>query len=206
MPTRRPAPESTRSGKAHMKGSLVPRALAGVVVAALCLALAPVEAMAAGASVDPATYTHSVCTTLNSYKAQVASIQQSSNLSSATTLTEVRDRLVSFLTQVGAASNTAVTSLQNAGTPNIKNGTKIAAVITNEITTLRDAFAKATRAARALNLNNVTAFKSATQAIGKRINAAGASAGQVLDNAKKRYNVSALKTAEAQDPTCQGLK
>jgi type IV secretory pathway TrbF-like protein len=206
MPTRGPAPERTRSGKTETRGPLLARALAGVVVAALCLALTPIPAMAAGNSVDPSTYTHSVCTALDSYKSQVTSIQASSNLSSASNLTEVRDRLVTFLTQVRAASNSAVTSLQNAGAPTIKNGNKVAALIVNEITTLRDAFAKAARAAQALNLNSVTSFRSATQAIGKRINAAGATASHVLDNAKKRYNISALKAAEAQDPTCQGLK
>ena len=204
MPTRRPAPE-TRPAKTGTRGPLLPRTLAGVTVAALCLALTPIQAMAASNSVDPSTYTHSVCTALGSYKNQVTSIQASSNLSSASTLTEVRDRLVAFLTQVGAASNSTVTSLQNAGAPSIKNGNKIAALIVGEVSALRNAFAKAARAAQALNLNDVKAFRSATQAIGKRIGAAGTTASHVLDQAKKRYNISALKAAEAQDPSCQGL-
>ena len=199
-----PAPDQTRTGMTATGGIRLARTLAAVTVAALCLASIP--ALAAGNSVDPSTYTHSVCTALGNYKSQVTSIQTSSNLSSASTLTEVRDRLVTFLNQVGAASSSAVTSLQNAGVPNIKNGNKIAALIVKEVAALRDAFAKAARAAQALNLNDVKAFRSATQAIAKRIGAAGTAANRVLDDAKKRYNVGTIKSAEAQDPSCQGLK
>jgi hypothetical protein len=205
MPARRPVPKQTRPAKTATRSPWLARTLAGVTVAVLCLALTPIQAMATGNSVDPSTYTHSLCTALGNYKSQVASIQTSSNLSSANTLTEVRDRLVTFLTQVGAASSSAVTSLHKAGVPNIKNGNKIAALIVNEVTALRSAFAKAARAAQALNLNDVKAFRSATQAIGNRIGAAGTAASHVLADAKKRYNITAIKAAEAQDPTCQGL-
>jgi hypothetical protein len=205
MPARRPAQEQARPGKTVMRVPRLARTLAGVSVAAVCLSLTPIQGMAAATSVDPATYVHSICTTLGGYRSQVASIQASSDLSSATTLTEVRDRLVTFLTQVGAASSSAVSSLQNAGVPKIKNGNKVAALVVNEVAALRNAFAKATRAAQALNLNNVKSFRSATQAIAKRIGAAGTAASHILGDAKKRYNITALKAAESQDPSCQGL-
>jgi hypothetical protein len=204
MPARRPAPEQARPCKTATRGMRLARAFAGVTVAALCLSLTPIQATAAGNSVDSSTYVHSVCTAQSSYKSQVASIQASSNLSSATTPTEVRDRLVVFLNQIVTASNTAVTSFQNAGAPNIKNGNKIAALVVNEVSALRNAFAKAARAAQALNLNNVKAFRSGTQAIAKLINAAG-TAKSVLGGANKRYNVTALKAAVSKDPSCKGL-
>jgi hypothetical protein len=204
MPARRRASESARPGKTVGKGTRRARAFAGFTVGALCLSVSALPATAAGNSVAPSTYVHSVCMAQNSYKSQVAAIQASSNLASATTPTEVRDRLVVFLNHIVAALNTAVTSSQRAGVPKIKNGNKIAALVVNEVTVLRNAFVKAAHAARALNPSNVKAFRSGTLAIAKLINAAGKTT-TVLSGANKRYNITALEAAVAQDPTCKGL-
>ena len=204
MPVRRRASEPARPGQTLGTGTRLARAFAWFTVTALCLSLSAFPATAAGNSVDPSTYVHSVCAAQSSYRSQVAAIQASSNLSSATTPTEVRDRLVVFLNHIVAALNTAVTSSQSAGAPKIKNGNKIAALVVKEVTVLRNAFAKAAHAARALNPSNVTAFRSGTLAIAKLINAAGKTT-SVLSGVNKRYNITALQAAVARDPSCQGL-
>jgi hypothetical protein len=167
--------------------------------------LSPIPAVAAGNSVDPSTYVHSVCTTLTSYTNQVKTLQASSNISSATSLTDVRDGLVAFLDQVVAASNSALTDLQKSGAPNLKNGNKIAALIVNEITALRDAFKKAASDSQALNISDPKAFTKGLQAIKKRIDVAGTKSNRVLDDAKKRYKSKTLNAAVSRDPSCQGL-
>ena len=180
--------------------------LAGVTIAALCLSVAPIEALAAGTSVDPATYVHSVCTSLSTYKSKLNTLQGSSGLANATTLTDARDRLASLLGQVVTATSTVVTDLQNAGAPNIKNGNKIAALIVREVAALRDAFAKAEHAAQALSTTSATAFKKGADAIGNHVTVVGKKVQNVLDGVRKRYNTTVLKAAQKQDPSCQGQR
>jgi hypothetical protein len=206
MLTKRPAPDRGHPRQTSTSARRLTRTLAGAAVAAVCLSIAPIQAGAAGNSVDPSTYVHSVCTSLGNYKNQLESLQSSSNFNDASSLTEVRDKLVAFLNQIVAPTNSAVTDLQNAGAPNIKNGNKIAALIVNEITALRDAFTKAATSAQQLNTSDQAAFQKGIDAIGKRIDTAGNKTSRVLDDAKKRFNTKALNKAKAQDPSCEGLK
>jgi hypothetical protein len=168
--------------------------------------LAPIQATAAGNGVDPATYVHSACTTLGTFTTQLTSLQTSSNISNATSLTDIRDKLVSFLNQAATLTTSTVADLRNDGTPNIKNGDKYASLIVKEIASLRDAYAKAASSAQALSTSNVNAFKKQATAIGKSITAAGDKASRVLADAKKRYNLKALIALQSQDPSCQGVR
>jgi hypothetical protein len=206
MPVRRPASDHLRPGGTVMRRPTLARMFAGATIATLCVALAPIQATAAGTGVDPATYVHSACTTLGSFTTQLTSLQTSTNLSNATTLADVRDKLVSFLNQAATLTTSTVADLRNDGSPNIKDGDKYAALIVKEIASLRDAYAKAASSAQALNTSNVTAFKKLATTIGKRITAAGDKASRVLADAKKRYNLKALIALQAQDPSCQGVR
>jgi hypothetical protein len=173
---------------------------------ACCLSLATFQAADAATSVDPATYMHSVCTALGDYRTKLVSLQTSTDLASSTTLTEVRDKLVSFLTQATTASDATATALQSVGVPSIKNGDKVAVVIAGLVTGLRDAFAKATRSAQELDVSNAKVFKKQEQAISKQINVSGKKVKSVLAEAKKRYDIKALKAAQSQDPSCRPLR
>ena len=195
-PLRRPA----------LRGPRLARMVAATAAVALVLALAPIQAMAQGSSVDPATYVHSVCTTLSGYKTQVSSLEASAGLADATSIADVRDKLVAFLGKVSSATSSAVSDLQNAGAPNIKNGNKIAGLIVKEVAALGDAFTKATQAAQKLSTSSVKAFKKGADAIDKGVRAAGTRVSRVLSDAKKRYNTNAVNSAKAADPSCQGLK
>jgi hypothetical protein len=206
MPARGTAVDPARPRRPAMRGPRLARMVAATAAVALVLALAPIQAMAQGSSVDPATYVHSVCTTLTSYKTQVSSLESSAGLANATSIADVRDKLVAFLGKVSSATSSAVTNLQNAGAPNIKNGNKIAALIVRQVSALGDAFTKAARDAQKLNTSSVNAFKRGADAIDKSVVAAGKSATRVLDAAKKRYNTKVLKSAQTADPSCQGLK
>jgi hypothetical protein len=206
MPGRRPASDHGRPGRTAMRRPTLARMFAGGTIATLCVALAPIQATAAGNGVDPATYVHSACTTLGSFRTQLTALQTKTDISNATSLTDVRDKLVSFLNQATTLTTSTVADLRNDGTPNIKNGDKYAALIVKEIASLRDAYAKAARSAQALNTSNVTVFKKQATTIGKRITAAGDKAARVLADAKKRYNLKALIALQSQDPSCQGLR
>jgi hypothetical protein len=168
--------------------------------------MATIQAADAATSVDPATYVHSICTTLGGYKTQLTGLQTSTDIANSTSLAEVRDKLVAFLSQASTLTDTAATALQSAGAPSIKNGDKIAALIVAEVTALRDAFAKATRSAQALNVGDIKKFKKQEQAISKQINTAGAKVKSVFADAKKKYDTKPLKASQTQDPSCQPLK
>jgi hypothetical protein len=203
MPARTSPPHADRTAR-DAAGPRRARFLVATAVAGLVLSIAPVAALAQSTSVDPATYVHSVCTTLSSYSGQVTALQSSTDLSNATSLTDVRDKLVSFLGQVRSASSTALTALQNAGAPNIKNGSKIAAVIVREVSALGDAFTKAENLAQKLSTTSLSSFKRGIAAITKLEKSAGQQATKVLASARGRYP--SLKSAGKSDPACQGLK
>jgi hypothetical protein len=206
MPARGTELDPTGPHRPATRGPRLARMVAATAAVALVLALAPIQAMAQGSSVDPSTYVHSVCTTLTSYKTQVSSLEASAGLADATSIADVRDKLVAFLGKVSSATSAAVTNLQNAGSPNIKNGNKIAGLIVQEVTALGDAFTKAARAAEKLNTSSVNAFKKGADAIDKGVTTAGKRVTRVLGDDKKRYNTNALKSAQTADPSCQGLK
>lgn len=206
MPALRPAPDRVRREHRVVGWPRLARIFAGTTVAAVVLSLAPAPAGAAGSSVDPTTYIHSLCTTVSGYNTQVMSLQASAGIATSTNLTDVRDRLAALLSKVSSATTSVVADLKNAGFPNIKNGDKIAAVIVREFSALGDAFTKATKDARTLSTSNDKAFTSKAGAIDRAVTAAGNKAGHILSNVKNRYNTTALKAAEAQDPSCQGLK
>lgn len=204
MPATRPAvaPEHETATRAPRRGRLV----AAATVAALCLSFATIQAADAATSVDPATYVHSICTTLDGYKTQLTGLQNSTDLANSTSLAEIRDKLVAFLSQATTVTDTTATGLQSAGAPSIKNGDKIATLIVAEVTALRDAFAKATRSAQALNVGNIKKFKKQELAISKQINTAGSKVKGVFTDAKKKYDTKPLKASQTQDPSCQSLR
>jgi hypothetical protein len=206
MPARASALNPARPDRPAARRPRLARTLVVGTAVAFVVALTPVQATAQGNSVDPATYVHSICTTLSGYKTQVSSLQASAGLADATSIADVRDKLVAFLGKVSSATSSAVTDLQNAGSPNIKNGNKVAALIVREVAALGNAFEKATRAAQNLNTSNAKAFKKGADAIDKGVRAAGARTTRVLDDAKKRYNTKVLKAAQTADPSCQGVK
>lgn len=202
-----PARTSSHPADRHARDTPGPRRarfLVATAVAGIVLSIAPVTALAQTTNVDPATYVHSVCTTLSSYQGQVTAFQSSTDLNNATTLADVRNKIVSFLGQVRSATSTAVTALQHAGAPNIKDGNKIAAIIVREVSALGDAFKKAESLAQKLSTTSLTAFKRGATAITKLENAAGKQATSVLATAKRRYP--SIKAAGVSDPACQGLK
>jgi hypothetical protein len=196
-------PDRPRPGETGTRGPGLPRALAGVTVAVLCLSLVPSPASAAAGVVDPSTYVHAVCTTLGGLNSKLISLETANSVSGATTLTGLRDRLTAVLTPMVPAISSAVTDLRNAGAPNVKDGTKIAALVVKELTAVRDAFAKAARGARALSTSSPAAFKKGAQVIAKILTAAGAKANRVLDDATKRYKTNVLDPVRSQDPNCQ---
>jgi hypothetical protein len=135
-------------------------ALAVATLATVWLSVGPTQAIAASNTVDPATYVHSVCSALGTYQTELNSLHDAENRSNGSSLADTRDRLVTFLTQATTATQTAVTQLQAAGAPSIKNGDKIAALIVKEITAVRDAFMKAADSAHALNTSDRSAFQT----------------------------------------------
>jgi hypothetical protein len=133
-------------------------------------------------------------------------LRDAESRSNGSSLADTRDRLVTFLTQATTATQTAVTELQAAGAPSIKNGDKIAAIIVKEVTAIRDAFIKAADGAHALSTSNRSAFQREIDAVGKQIDAAGKQAGQALNAAKKRFNTKVLSAAQSKDPSCNGQR
>jgi hypothetical protein len=187
-----------------MRARRLTGALAVATLATVWVSLGPTQAFAASNTVDPATYVHSVCSALSTYQTELNALHDAEGRSNGSSLADTRDRLVTFLTQATTATQTAVTELQAAGAPSIKNGDKMAALIVKEVTAVRDAFIKAGDSAHALSTSDRSAFQREIDAVGKQIDAAGKKAGRTLGAAKKRFNTKVLNAVQSKDPTCNG--
>lgn len=206
MPSREPNHTGTHASSISSKRRNVARLVGTLLAVSASLVFLPAQSLAASNTVSAQSYIHSVCTTLTNFEDQAKSLEASANIGSSTSLSDVRFRLVNFLNQIVGVTNSSVTDLQNAGIPKVKNGNKIAALISMEITNLRDAFAQAGTSAQALPTDDPTAFQQGAQTIDNQISAAGKNAQKALDDAKTKYKTSSLNQAEARDPACKGLK
>jgi hypothetical protein len=193
-----------RGGRGR-RGSSPRRVRVGLTlaVAALCLsslALATPSA-ASDRSTSAKTYAHAACTTMGKWTRQLTALGKT-DISSASSLTELRAQFVSVLDQSLGATNTAITALRNAGYPRVSNGRKIAALIVKTMTTARSLFVQAKNDAQALPTDNPAAFQSGAQRISQQLNSAGSDLNSALQNAGKRYNVQAIDQAFKRDPAC----
>lgn len=129
------------------------------VVAALAGVLALVVA-GCGRSVPAPQWAAKACSTLIPWRGQITDLnhQAQQRLATATTPDQTRDQLVALLDGAEQATEAARASLAAAGAPDIDGGADLAGRIVGALERIRDAYARALAALRAIPTSAATYY------------------------------------------------
>ncbi len=101
---------------------------------------APLAAPAPAQKVPPKKWARSVCTSLRDWETNIKDLTSEfrSAGGSSTDAAQVKDLLVTYLGNTVSETETLLTQLDQAGTPNFKDGSKVAGLFQNGMTDVRD--------------------------------------------------------------------
>ena len=150
---------------------------------------APPAAPAPSQKVPPKQWAHSVCTSLRDWSTNIKDLTTEfrSSGGSSTDAAQVRDSLVSYLGNTVTETETLLTQLDQAGTPNFKDGSKVATLFQNAMTDVRDLFATGQQNAANLDTTDLTQFRASASSIGNDITQGGTKLSQTFRSAGRKY-------------------
>ncbi len=150
---------------------------------------APLAAPAPAKKVPPKEWAHSVCTSLGDWETSIRDLTSEFRAAggSSTDPAQVKDSLVTFLGNTVSETETLLTQLDEAGTPNFKDGRKVEKLFQNAMTDVRDIFATGQQDAGTLDTADVTQFKAAASRIGNDITEGGTKLSQTFRSAGRKY-------------------
>ena len=140
-------------------------------------------------SVPPKQWAQSVCTSLRDWKTNVKDLTSEfrSAGGGSTDAAQVKDLLVTYLGNTVNETDALLTQLDEAGTPNLNDGSKVAGLFQQAITDVRDLFATGQQDAANLDTTDLTKFRATSTRIGNAIKQGGAKLSQTFKAAGRRY-------------------
>jgi hypothetical protein len=179
-----------------------------VVLAAVCLTTALLVGTASAADKVPvAQWVNGVCETLSDWRDDVRQDADDfeSNVSSNSSVSEVKDEFVQFLDGVVASTKSMLSDLRDLGIPAISQGSKIAATMRTGLLKVEHGLEDALAQAEDLPTSNRARFTSELESISAALDRSSSAAGDVFDSAKNKYDTKQLDAAENKSPACKGL-
>ena len=176
------------------------RVTATVAAFALIAALAGCGSSSSSSGVTAAAYVKAICSAVGPFEKDVQTRSQALSQSTLTQPAEGKKALQSFLAAIVADSDKALSQLKAAGTPQVANGAKIEAALTQAFSRLKTALSAAASKADALPTNSPTAFKTGAQALGTSVQSSMTAIGTGL-NLKSPE----LEKAAKAEPVCTTL-
>jgi hypothetical protein len=153
-------------------------------------------------SVSPGTYVKAVCGALGPFEKDVqarsASLQ---NLAQTKTAAQRKSILQGFFAAVVGDSDKAVSQLKAAGSPNVKNGSKIESAIVLVFTRFGTAAKQASDKANTLPTTSLPAFQTAANALNSSFTTSMAGIGSGVSGLKSPE----LDAAEKNEPSCKSI-
>jgi hypothetical protein len=175
------------------------RKLAGALV--LCAALAACSG-STPSGVSAGTYVKSLCQAVVLFKQDVQTrTQRLRSLPKGTSMSNGKKALEGFLSGAVADADAALTKLNAAGTPNVKNGEAAQRTIVGAFTRLKGALAKARAAAASLSTTNAQAFQTGTEKLALAITSSVNQVSPSLSN----FQSAELEAAAAKEPACRSI-
>ncbi len=166
-------------------------------------------ASTAGAAekVPVAQWVNGVCGTLSDWRDEV---QQEAddfkgNVSSNSSISEVKDEFVQFLDDVVAATKSMLSDVRALGTPDVRQGSGIASTIRSGLGKVQKGLEDARTRAADLPTSSRAKFTSQLESIEAALDRSSSAAGDVFDSAKKKYDTKELDAAEKKSRACKGL-
>jgi hypothetical protein len=150
---------------------------------------APLAASAPAQKIPPKQWAQSVCTSLRDWATNIKDLTSEfrSTGGGSTDATQVKDLLVTYLGNTVNETDTLLTQLDQAGTPNFKDGSKVAGLFQKGMTDVRDIFATGQQDAAGLDTTDLTQFRAATSRIGNAITQGGTKLSQTFKSAGRKY-------------------
>ena len=174
--------------------------------AALVAILVVIASMSATATTVPAgQWAPKFCEALSTFQERLASDGTKADAvlsGKITNLTQAKTTLTAFMTRAVKDTDTAISTLKHAGTPNAPNGSKIVAQVMSGFQEARTLFTPAKTQAQHLPTKTLTGFENATKTLTADLNkgAQGLNAKfssiQTLDTTEK------IAAALQAEPTC----
>jgi hypothetical protein len=163
---------------------LVPAEATGAIEPPTQLAAPP-----SAQKVPPKQWARSLCTSLRDWQTNIKDLTSEFRSAGAgtTDAAQVKDLLVTYLGNTVSETETLLTQLDQAGTPNFKDGSKVAALFQNGMTDVRDLFATGQQDAANLDTTDLTQFRAATTRIGNAITQGGTKLSQTFRSAGRKY-------------------
>jgi hypothetical protein len=157
--------------------------------------------------ITPKKWVHSLCTTLTDWQNQIQQLQNPfSGVQSATDLTQVKDQVGSYLQSAVDTTDQLLTSLDKAGTPNVKSGDKIAKEFKKGFNQIRGVFATARDNTQSLDTSDRAQFSSSLTNIGTAIDNGTNVTKSTFSSIDRKYHPVALGRALNSDPACASLR
>jgi hypothetical protein len=150
---------------------------------------APSTAPAPAQKVPPKKWAQTVCTSLRDWEANIKDLTSEFRSAGAgsTDAAQVKDLLVTYLGNTVNETDTLLTQLDQAGTPNFKDGSKVAVLFQNAMTDVRDLFSTGQQDAANVDTTDLTQFRAATSRIGNAITQGGTKLSQTFKSAGRKY-------------------
>jgi len=150
---------------------------------------APLAVSAPAQKVPPKQWARSVCTSLRDWEANIKDLTSEfrSAGGSSPDAAQVKDLLVTYLGNTVNETDTLLTQLDQAGTPNFKDGSKVAGLFQKAMTDVRDLFATGQQDAANLDTTDLTQFRAATSRIGNAITQGGTKLSSTFKSAGRKY-------------------
>jgi hypothetical protein len=166
---------------------------------------APLAAPAPAEKVPPKQWAQSVCTSLRDWSTNIKDLtsQFRSAGGSSPDAAQVKDLLVNYLGNTVSETETLLTQLDQAGTPNIKDGSKVAGLFQKAMTDVRDLFATGQQDAANVDTTDLTQFRATTSRIGNAITQGGTKLSQTFKSAGRKYK--AANKILGAERTCRTL-
>ena len=139
--------------------------------------------------IPPKQWAQSVCTSLRDWTTNIKDLTSEfrSAGGSSTDAAQVKDLLVTYLGNTVNETETLLTQLDQAGTPNFKDGSKVAGLFQKGMTDVRDLFATGQQDATNLDTTDLTQFRASTSRIGNAITQGGTKLSQTFKSAGRKY-------------------
>ncbi len=170
-------------------------------VLATSVALSACGGSSSSSGTSPAAYVKSICNAVGPFEKDVQTRSTSLNLGKIKSAAEGKTALQGFLSAVAADTDTAVSKLKAAGSPDVSNGKQISTAIVGAFTQLKTALGSAASQAGSLPTTSPAAFKTAANTLGTNVRTSMSGIGSSLSGLKSP----ALESAAKKEPACQHL-
>jgi hypothetical protein len=154
-------------------------------------------------TVTPSAYVRSICNAVVPFEQDVITRSGKLDLTKIKNPAQGKDALKTFLTSISADTDQAVTKLNSAGVPDVKDGKQISTAIVSAFNQLKTTMHRAATQAAALPTTSTQAFQSGAASLGSDVRNSMTSIGQNLQASTVKSPE--LQKAASKEPACKSL-